>query len=238
MARFMAASSSHSADWLLALPVSSCGLKLTDDAVRVAVSLRLGCSVCVPHTCRCGALADAQGLHGLTCKQAPSKAVRHNAINDVIARALSSAGIPATKEPSGLTRVDGKRPDGLTLTPWQGGKSLTWDITVVSTLAASYLHASSHRAGGAAELAASRKEAKYSCLPQSLLFQPIALETLGPLAPSALDFLAELGRRLSAASGDVRETAFLFQRLSVVIQRYNSVLIHESFGELDIDPDL
>jgi len=43
---------------------------------------------------------------------------------------------------------------------------------------------------------------------------------------------------MSAATGDVRETDFLFQRLSVVIQRYDSVLIHESFGVLDLEPDL
>ena len=43
------------------------------------------------------------------------------------------------------------------------------------------------------------------------------------------DFLSEVGRRLSASSQDPRETSFLFQRLSVLIQRYNSVLILESF---------
>ena len=59
----------NSGDWLLALPVTSCGLRLTDEAVRVAVALRLGCSVCVAHTCRCGALVDAQGIHGSVCKQ-------------------------------------------------------------------------------------------------------------------------------------------------------------------------
>jgi len=58
-ARFLAAAAPHSGDWLLALPVTSCGLRLTDEAVRVAVALRLGCSVCVTHTCRCGALVDA-----------------------------------------------------------------------------------------------------------------------------------------------------------------------------------
>ena len=76
--------------------------------IIITVSLCLGCSVCVPHTCRCGALVDAHSLHGLTCKQAPSKAVRHNAINKVIVPALSSVGIPTTKELTGLTRVDDK----------------------------------------------------------------------------------------------------------------------------------
>jgi len=52
---------------------------------------------------------------------------------------MGSAGITATKEPSGLVREDGKRPDGLTLIPWQCGKSLAWDVTVVSTLAQFYV---------------------------------------------------------------------------------------------------
>jgi len=81
MARFLAAVAPHSGDWLLALPVSSCGLRLADEAVWVAVALRLGCSVCIAHTCRCGAVADAQGMHGLVCKQAPSKTTRHQATN-------------------------------------------------------------------------------------------------------------------------------------------------------------
>ena len=81
-----------------------------------------------------GALVDAQGIHGSVCKQAPSKIATHQAINDVIARAITAAGVPVNKEPVGLARLDGKQPDGLTLIPWQGGKPLTWDVTVVSTL--------------------------------------------------------------------------------------------------------
>jgi len=100
---------------------------------------------------------------------------------------------------------------------------VTWDITVVSTLAQSYLHASGHSTTGAAELAVSLKEAKYSRLSQRFLFIPIALETLGTIAPCSLDFLTEVGRRLSAATSDARETAFLFQRISVALQRFNEV---------------
>ena len=179
-------------------------------------------------------MVDVQGQHGLICKQAPSRIVRHNVMNDIIVRSLSSAGIPASKEPTGLTILDtdGKRPDGLTLVPWQEGKPVTGDITVVSTLAQSCLHASGHSAAGAAELAASRKEAKYSCLPQSFLFVPITL------APGSLKFLTEVGRWLSAATGIARETAFLFQRISVAIQRFNAALTQESFVVTDAEPDL
>jgi len=34
---------------------------------------------------------------------------------------------------------DGKRPDGLTLVPWQSGRSLCWDVTVTCPLAESFL---------------------------------------------------------------------------------------------------
>ena len=49
------------------------------------------------------------------------------------------------KEPQGLSRDDGKRPDGLTLVPWQSGRSATWDVTVVHTLAASTCRRVRHR---------------------------------------------------------------------------------------------
>jgi hypothetical protein len=117
----------------------------------------------------------------------------------------------------------------MTLIPWQNGKALTWDVTVATTLADSYISASARSCGAAAELAATRKLTKYADLPASFIFQPLALETLGPINLSAEEFLADLGRRISSVSGEARERLFLFQRLSVVVQRYNSILLHESF---------
>jgi len=52
-ATFLAASARHNGDWLLALPISACGLRLDDEAGRVAVALCLGLKVCVPHLCHC-----------------------------------------------------------------------------------------------------------------------------------------------------------------------------------------
>ena len=66
-------------------------------------------------------------------------------------------------------------------------------------------------------------------LQPSYLFQPIAFETLGSLNASAVDFVESIGRRLRDLSDDSRETSFLFQRLSVCIQRFNSVILHNGF---------
>jgi hypothetical protein len=230
-ARFLAVSARHSGDWLHALPIKSCGLRLDDEAVRVAVGLRLGVRICVPHPCVCGSQVDALGIHCLSCRQVPGKIPRHQALNDTIFRALTTAGIPSSKEPAGLTRTDGKRPDGVTLIPWKQGKSLAWDVTVINTLADSYVSQSSASAGAAAELAASRKIEKYVELERTYFFQPVAFETLGPSCLSTVNFITELGHRLSRVSGDLRETSFLFQRISLALQRFNSVLVRNSFGQ-------
>ena len=115
---------------------------------------------------------------------------------------MGSAGIPATKELSGLVRQDGKRPDGLTLILWQGGKSLAWDVTVVSTLAQSYVDRAATGVGTVPEMAAEQKLAKYSNLASNFIFQPIAAENLGAFSLSTLEFLNDLGHKLSSFSGE------------------------------------
>ena len=42
----------------------------------------------------------------------------------------------------------------------------------------------------------------------------------------ARKFLADLGRKISRVSGDDRETTLLFQRISVLLFRFNSVSLH------------
>ena len=121
-------------EWLRALPIAACGLRM-DEAVRVAMGLRLGCDLCEPHVCGCGAAVDRSGIHGLSCtKSAGGRLSKHHMINDIVCRALISADVPSIKEPKGLLRSDARRPDGHTLVPWSKGKMLTWDATVTDTL--------------------------------------------------------------------------------------------------------
>ena len=93
-------------------------------------------------------------------------------MNDLVARAFTSAGIPSSKEPHGLVRSDGKRPDGLTLVPWKGGKPLAWDIMAVCTVADSDVAATAREAGTAEERAAELKIAKFSGLEDKTVYLP------------------------------------------------------------------
>ena len=71
------------------------------------------------------ALVDGRGLHGLICRRSADRHARHSLLNDAIWRALNKAEVQSTKEPTGLLRSDGKRPDGVTLIPWAKGRCLT-----------------------------------------------------------------------------------------------------------------
>ena len=117
-----------------------------------------------------------------------------------------SASIPNTKEPQGLSSSDGKRPDGLTLVPWQSGKPLVWDVTVVCPLADSYIASAARDPSSTAETAALNKIAKYAGLTADYHFQLIAVESLGLANESAVHFLVARGKKIAQQTGDERET--------------------------------
>jgi len=54
---------------------------------------------------------------------------------------------------------------------------------------------------------------------------------------SAYGFLTGLGQKISAISGDDREIYNLFQQISVLIQRFNATLLHESFADENCSDD-
>ena len=162
----------------LKLNKTLCDLRLEDDTVRVAVALRLGLELCTPHVCPCGVMVESNGWHGLSCRRSQGRSIRHNQLNDLIFRALIRAGVMSAKEPVGLTRSDGKRPDGATLTAWKDGNKLAWDVTVPDTLAPSYVPMTVVCAGAAAEAADLRKQDKYATLPHNYIFHAVACETI------------------------------------------------------------
>ena len=83
-ARLGAAATPHAGDWLQAPPITAVGLRLSDEAIRIAVGFRLGSRTCQPHSCVCGAMVNAKGLHGLSCKRSGPQQIRHEQMNDII----------------------------------------------------------------------------------------------------------------------------------------------------------
>jgi len=113
-------------------------------------------------------------------------------------------GILSSKEPHGLNAVrwqtagrphtgslEGRQTSGLGR---HGRMYCGWFVCGSNT----------REAGAAMERAAELKIAKYSGL-KDMCLQPIAVASLGPLNETACQFLKDIGRRISAQSGDERE---------------------------------
>lgn len=160
---------------------------------------------------------------------------RHASLNDIIRRAFTTVNVPAVLEPNGLLRDDGKRPDGMTIVPWELGRPMVWDATCVDTLAPSHLPRTSVEAGAAADSAEDLKRRKYAGLDRAYLFAPLGVETLGPWGTEAKRVFKILSGRLIEATRDPRAGEYLAQRISIAIQRGNAASV---LGTLPIGTDL
>ena len=172
-------------------------------------------------------MVDENGIHGLSCPKCTAIWIqRHADINNILHRALSSIYVPSKLEPEGLSRDDGKRPDGLTLIPWEKGQSLVWDTTCIDTLADSYLYKSTQKSGSAAEFAQNKKHSNYSYIKsQNYAFTAFAVESFGPWSSEAHNLIKKIGKKLNEISGDNRSKNFLVQRISLAIQRGNAACV-------------
>ena len=148
--------------WLNVVPCKNLGLKLDDHRLRISIGLRLGANICVAHTGHCGKRVERDDLHSLSCTKSAGRFSRHATLNSLIKQTLESLDLPSMLEPRGLYRTDGKRADGVTMIPWEMGKQLVWDVTVVDALAPSRLNQGSLcNPGTTATEAEARKIEKY-----------------------------------------------------------------------------
>ena len=209
--------------WLNALPTNRTGFntRLSNEEIRIAVGVRLGCKITEPHRCNCNMPVDQYGLHGLSCRHAAGRTNRHTEVNNIIKDALREAEVPAILEPNHLCRSDNKRPDGVTVTPFYRGKNAVWDFTCVCPLTSSINTASNSEPGKTAASAEHRKTTKYTEL-SDYHFVPVAVETLGSFGPEAQRFVRQIGARITASTEDKSATSQLAQRIGIAIQRGNA----------------
>ena len=149
----------------------------------------------------------------------------------------STAGIPSVLEPVDLDRGDGRRQDGLTAFPFTSGKCLAWDATCTDAFSDSAVADSAVKPGSAALAAESRKTQRYASISAQYLFVPLTVETSGVVGLAAINFIKELGRRISSATGERRETAWLWQEVSMAIIRGSAAAIRGSASQPAMNVD-
>jgi len=100
---------------------------------------------------------------------------------------------------------------------------MAWDVTVPDTYTESHISSTVVKAGAAAHRAAQNKTDEYASLASTHIFCPLAIKTAGAWHETAIEVTQEIGRRITVVTEDTRETEFLFQRLSMALQRGNAV---------------
>ena len=131
--------------------------------------------------------------------------------------------------------MDGKRPDGVSITPWSAGKPLVWDATCPDTFAVSYQGFAVRTAEQVATRVETQKTEKYSNLSHSHNFIPISIKSTGVFGPRTIAFVKDLGRRIARQMGDWRATTYLKQHLVVASQRGNTVSVMGSLKSFLVD---
>ena len=125
------------------------------------------------------------------------------------------------KHQPGLLRDDGRRFNGLILVLRQNGQFRTCDGTVVDSLALSYVAwTSSHLVRRLKQRPYGRKS-KYTAIPRTNIFVPVAMETLRPFNANGLHF------KLATCSLPSPE---FHERISHLVQRLNMIAFRGSFS--------
>ena len=102
---------------------------------------------------------------------------------------------------------------------------MIWDTTVEDTLCQSYIDQTSKSAGAAADTRETQKTSKYTELAENYMFVPIGVETLGSWGTEGLKLVKSIGKKVMEATGEKRSTFYIFQSISIAIQRGNASCI-------------
>ena len=82
--------------------------------------------------------------------------------------------------------------------------------------------------GMASERAATRKHSKYSNLKSNYHFVAVAVESFGPWSKEAINLLNKIGSNMIRLTGEPKARHYLFQRMSLAIQRGNAIAVNAS----------
>ena len=117
--------------------------------------------------------------------------------------------------------------------PWKDGRCVTWDVTVTDAMAQFYLPLTSQASGACSSRSRSgggQEDSQVCLIDRGIFVHTDCSWNHGSYQQRRYWISRRLGRRIAQVTDDNREKAFLYQRLSVLIQRYNAVAILGTFA--------
>ena len=182
--------------WVSCVPLEHKRWNMAPNKWKAAVRRRLYLDV-IPAEQQCPYChwqkCDTKGNHAVMCRSGPSRIWRHNAIRNLLAKAIQSAGFRIGYEHGGELN-DERRPGDIIIYNWTRDKHLLIDVGVTNPLASHNRSALiKNGPGGGAAAMERRKRNKYKDLDSSkYTYHPFALETGGAFGKPALQLCAKL----------------------------------------------
>ena len=109
------------------------------------------------------------------------------------------------------------------------GQASGVDFTVPDTYANSYIADTATTASAGENQAADNKTSKYQELAKTHQFAPIAIETWEEGNEKAVEFITEVGRKITDVTKEQQDTMFLLKMISVALQRGNAIAFRNTF---------
>jgi len=107
---------------------------------------------------------------------------------------------------------------------------MAWVVTVPDNFAESHIGDTATEAGAAVNQETADKISEYDKLASTHIIYSVAIETGGTWKHWAVELVQKIGRRATLITGEPRESAFLFQQLSIALQRGNAVAFLNTFN--------
>jgi len=122
--------------------------------------------------------------------------------------------------------------DTFCVTMWSVLQRFRDSVTIITYIFSNNNNNNNRESGAAADRASANKANKYSNLSNSHIFYPVAVETAGAWNRLAIELIQEIGKRASTITDDARETTFLFQRMSIAVQRGDATAFANTYSSL------
>ena len=218
-------------DWLNVVPSTSLGLHLRPLEFSLVTKCRLEMEVFSREgECpACGHNSDTLGDHALCCGTGGERIARHDRLRDTLFHTAVSAAIGPTKEERGLLPGGNRRPGGVLIPCWTGGRDTALNVTVVCPLQRALVAEAATTPGSALAYAYREKMRKVGeeCRRQRFVFFPLAAESLEGCHSVAREQVQKLGsalaRQTGQEEGEVKKQ--LFQRLYVCLLKGNVAIL-------------
>ena len=213
--------------WLFATPNTYSNSIINPKAFQLLLKYHSAMPICV-HDQRClacGKKMDAMGDHMISCNVTGQRIGKHNSLVRQVGSYLEKGKMTHRTE----VGVEKDRMGDLVILDFANGRDLYVDLSVVSTLCASYRNMSSKEAGAAGFARRNEKLRKYAEQVEKVAFEPLVVESIGGWNIEGKKLLKKIAARVALENFLEEKTLLrdMMTLFSICLQKINAQMMLE-----------